>query len=517
MKKRVVAVLLCLMMVLSLLAGCGQKKEAQESSGSVTKKTETSGSAAEKTSENSNEAEEKKELVELRLVVFKTPNDRANEFLENEFHDKVLEELNIDLTVELHPWSDQSAMRTALAGGERMAIMDSLHSDGISKGYYTPIDEAMIQELMPDYLEMRGDNGFDFCKANGEIYLLPMGNKAYAGRSQFILARNDILKEVGWDAADITTYDQLMEAIADVREKYPDMGTITNPHVLWSMINDEISDQYLSTIQVLDQYVYVDESTDDDKVYSKFESEAFRNLCEITAQWYEKGYITDRYVSEPSHRSLGWSMGTFLFTDGFPNSLMELNPVLTNVPDAELALIYLSDRPLLKKADYDQGLLISAADADNIDRWLELVNWIYKDKENYTFAFAGIEGKDYEITEEGRMTTLTTQMLPGWWLEATSLHTYGEYVTDEALEQYAQNDVGSQPSKAAGFAFDSTPVSSEAALLKAVYDEWVLPMIFGVVNYEENYDDVIKRLKDAGIDAYVAEYQKQFSAWHNAK
>lgn len=513
MKKRVLAVLLCLVMSLSLLAGCAQEKE-KESTTSEVKKTESQVSTSEQKSEST--AEEKKELVELRLVVYYTANDRNNEFLAKDFHDKVLEELNIDLTVEIHPWSDQNAIRTALASGERMAVMDGMHSDGISKGYYAPIDEAMIQELMPDYLEMRGDNGFEFGKANGEIYVLPMGNKAYAGRSQFILARNDILKEVGWDAADITTYDKLMEAIADVREKYPNMGVLTVPYQLWSYINDEISDQYLSTSQVLDRYVYVDESADDDKVYSKFESEAFQNLCKVTAEWYEMGYITDRYVSEPSHMTTEWNMGNFLFAGGMPNSLMEMNPVLTNVPDAELALIKIGDRPLVKKADYDQGLLISAADADNIDRWLELVNWIYKDKENYTFAFAGIEGKDYEI-KNNRLTTLTTQMIPGWWLEATSLHTYGEYVTDEKLEQYAANDKGSQPSKAAGFVFDSTPVSSESSLLKAVYDEWILPMIYGVVNFEENYDDVVKRLKDAGIDKYMEEYQKQFSAWYNAK
>ena len=42
-------------------------------------------------------------LVELRLIFYGDMTARRDEFFKNEFHDAVLEDLNIDLTVEFLP------------------------------------------------------------------------------------------------------------------------------------------------------------------------------------------------------------------------------------------------------------------------------------------------------------------------------------------------------------------------------------------------------------------------------
>ncbi|MBN2983051.1 DUF3502 domain-containing protein [Cohnella algarum] len=40
------------------------------------------------------------------------------------------------------------------------------------------------------------------------------------------------------------------------------------------------------------------------------------------------------------------------------------------------------------------------------------------------------------------------------------------------------------------------------------------PIGNGFVDYEANFPKALEKLKEAGIDKYVAEYQKQFSEWH---
>ena len=42
------------------------------------------------------------------------------------------------------------------------------------------------------------------------------------------------------------------------------------------------------------------------------------------------------------------------------------------------------------------------------------------------------------------------------------------------------------------------------------------PLTYGLLDYEGNYDKAIRKLKDAGLDDYMAEYQKQYSAWYAA-
>ncbi len=40
-------------------------------------------------------------------------------------------------------------------------------------------------------------------------------------------------------------------------------------------------------------------------------------------------------------------------------------------------------------------------------------------------------------------------------------------------------------------------------------------MLLGFTSYEDGYDELLSRLKAAGIDEYLAEYQAQFSEFYN--
>lgn len=91
--KKVVALLLALVMVFSM-AACA-KAPAQDSS---TKNPQAEG-PAEQSKSNTDTKESEKPVV-LHLVMFGDLTPRREEYMKGEFHDKVLDELNFDLTVE---------------------------------------------------------------------------------------------------------------------------------------------------------------------------------------------------------------------------------------------------------------------------------------------------------------------------------------------------------------------------------------------------------------------------------
>lgn len=62
-----------------------------------------------------------------------------------------------------------------------------------------------------------------------------------------------------------------------------------------------------------------------------------------------------------------------------------------------------------------------------------------------------------------------------------------------------------------------TPVSTEYAQLQAVEQEYFNPMTAGIVSYEDGYEEAVKKLKEAGIDAFVEEYQRQFQEFIDSK
>ena len=68
-----------------------------------------------------------------------------------------------------------------------------------------------------------------------------------------------------------------------------------------------------------------------------------------------------------------------------------------------------------------------------------------------------------------------------------------------------------------GFSFNSDPVNTEYTNILAARQEVLYPIKWGVVDYDEYYDQLDQRMRGAGIDRVVAEYQKQLDEWMASK
>lgn len=507
MKKRFLALAMSLLMGISVLTGCGADGVQQAG-------TEEGG-----TSNGENTAAgTDRETVELRLIMYGDMSARRDEFFKNEFHDAVLEELDIDLTVEYLPWGSDVNVSTMLASGERFAVWYILSNyDWHTKGYLAEIDESLLEEHLPDLIRTRGENnGFECVKYNDKIYAVPFGSKPYAGSMQYFDMRGDILEELGYAPEDVATLETLEQVMAECREKYPDMRTVTNidflPYALWSYCGEGTR-----SMNEGNDFVYVNEEEEGDKVYSYFESEAFQKLCEITARWAEKGYIDKDLITNPSQSEADWNTANCLARNGMPGSLISTTLKTAN-PDAYETMVKIGGQVDIKVKDYDWGIAISAADQENVARWLDLFNWMYKDQEHFNFCVYGVEGKDYEVNEDGTIKKLVSDtFIDSWFLEAIPYNVYDASFPEETIEKYEHFDDTAQFSKLTGFSFDTAPVATELAMLTSIYDEKLKPMMWGFLDYDENIQDVLAEMKAAGIDKYVAEYQRQFSEFYAKK
>lgn len=127
----------------------------------------------------------------------------------------------------------------------------------------------------------------------------------------------------------------------------------------------------------------------------------------------------------------------------------------------------------------------------------------------------GVEDKDYERDENGTITKLVTDnFFEDWFVSCTKYKQFDPSIPEEKVERYKHLDDDAQISKCMGFVFDSSNVTAEVAAITAVYDEYLKPMSKGLLDYDENIDMVIEKLKKAGIDKYVEEVQRQFSEFY---
>lgn len=508
--KKLVTALLTVSMVAGLMAGCGSKVPVEESTSAsnepIKESTADSGSEVQ---------EEEQELVSLRLVLYGDITPRREEFFKNEFHDAILEDLNIDLTMEILPWGSANVVQTMLAAGEAFAFNHRMdQGDHAQKGYLATIPMDMIEENCTEYLAMRGKNGFECGKFSGDIYVVPFGSKAYGGQSQFYTARKDILDELGYKAEEITTTEKLLEVFEAVHQAYPDMRVSMYEDMSYKTVGYALTGISATT---MGNYCYVNECEDSDKVYSFYESDLFKAQCEWNANLLEKGYIIGDTLTDPAKSAADWKAGNVFARAGAPAEIVETGFINT-VPGAEITRIRIDNTPYTITMDFDWGISISASDAENVERWLQLFNWMYQDKETYEFCIYGVEGKDFERNADGTIKKLVGDVFwEDWFMMASCYQSYPESISEENIKMYEASDDSAVLSKTAGFVFDSSLVSTEMSMVKAVEDEYMIPVARGYVDYEENYSAVIQKMKDAGLDTIVAEYQKQFSEWYANK
>ena len=508
MGKKLLMMLLCLGLVFGMLAGCGGTEDGSGSD------TEEGGGGSE------DPDAEKEEPVSLRAVMFGSAGDRNTEFFENEFHDRVLEELNIDMKIEFLPWGSEDQVGTMLASGEKFAFYSAITRPNFANwgksGFFATIDEEMIEELAPAYLEARMDYGFETSKYQGDIVVLPVGAIAYSGVLDNFVIRNDILNKVGWDVSEIENYDDLVEAVKAVKAEFPDMEILYNmDHIgkglecVYAPNGEIFQNDRLASIVAFNLA-----DPESDEVISWLESDYFGELCKILEDWYAMGFTEPDQLIDYTIYENAWQSGNCLMGAGALDRIYkhtELNNY--NGGDEDIQYLSLDDGPTVLVKDYDWGWSISAEDQENVEHWLRFFNWMYESKENYMFCLYGVEGEDYTLSEAGVPQPITKDEFFASWMHRTLFYeplSPEEY--DEAeIEEYMSMDKTAIISKTSGFVFDSTPVEVESSAISTIVTEKVQPIAFGFGNYEEDFPAVLEELKAAGLDKYIEEYQRQFS------
>lgn len=454
--------------------------------------------------------------AELRLVMYGTAGTRNTEFWENEFHEKILEDLNIDLSVEYVPWGEGSVLTTMLASGEKFGLMTILSGsqDLARKGLLATFDEEMIKEVAPDYLEARMGLGFEFTTYKGDILSIPMGAIAYSGAQDNFTVRNDILNQVGWDYTQIETYDDLMDAIAAVHAEFPDLTILAST----GFLSKALSSVYAPGTNFKPEgFCVIDESKpDSDEVINWYESEYFEKLCKMMQEWHELGYIDMEYLTDVSFHKTEWDNDKALLNFGAPKHIY-LHSDATDPEGMDRQYLSINDTPCVMTRNYDWGFSASIADQDNTENWMRLFNWIYESEENYRFALYGVEGKDYEVGEDGKIERLTEDQFIYTWQCSTLLYEDLSMYDPEEVEAYLNFDSNSVVSKAAGFSFDSTPVQAQEAALSAIIGEKIVKIGTGLGDFDAEFPAILEELKANGLDEYVAEYQRQFSEFMASK
>lgn len=153
-----------------------------------------------------------------------------------------------------------------------------------------------------------------------------------------------------------------------------------------------------------------------------------------------------------------------------------------------------------------------------LEGYVKLINLLQSSQEWCDFILYGVEGKDYNLSEDGQLEMINTDTLFETWLpDNINFKRYQSYITDEQIEIYENWNDGCIPQKDLGFSFDMVPVQTEYAQMQAVEQEYFNPITNGLVEYDNAIDEALKKLDEAGIDKFLEEYQRQFNEFYESK
>lgn len=492
--KRVFALLLALVMVLSLAACGGEKEPAADGKQPAAEAGNAGGSG-------------KEEAGKITILYPGEETPRFKEFLENEFAEKVYNDIGLTIEMIWLPWDQYWTQKEIMlsAQDEIDLYWDGLAdlSTFVNKHQARPLDD-LINTYCPDMLKVLPMSWLQGGKAGGEIYGIPSAYGPSSAQFQLVCVRQDLLEGVGMTA--ITTPDDLVEYAAKVKEQYPEMNGPAD--IIFKPLTRAFQDEPLTWISGNEYAVLGEESG---KVYSYYETEAFQKVARFNEEMYKKGLYSDLLTTNYNERDSRMQTGLYIWVEGSLGKDNEIiSTVQQNAPDAVLAS-YLMEPDADKYITGAGGeVLCVPYSAANPEGAMKFLNWLYASQENYLFALYGVEGKDYEMVD-GRIQRITTEDFFYEWMFRNQNYTvFGTDVTDEYIETYMSWDANAKTSSAMGFVFNNeNVVEIETAVTEVIQNEMSV-IRNGFVSFDENYPAAVQHLKDAGIDEYIAEVQRQY-------
>lgn len=428
-----------------------------------------------------------------------------------------LKKINVKVNLQVLEMGNYMAqMAMQVSAGDKIDLMTTFPAGSASYttmangGQLTDLN-TLLDDYAPEIKTTVGEKVLSATTMGDKLYAVP----AYTDMTNDLYweCREAYLTEAGFKAEDIKSLDDITKVYEKVHELHPDMKMLTTAGKgligsSGSLINGTRYD-YLGT-----KLAAVMTDTDSSKVVGIFETDEMKNTISTLNSWYQAGYIDkDAAINDVDPTS---DKTVFSFVLGGNQARTHGND---GTAGEKLARVKLADGLITTSsvAIMDMAIPVSATEPEAA---AALMNLCYTDKELKTLVSYGIEGTDYTVASDGGIVPVDgdTVYCPN------ALGIFGNAFLCAPTEEDMQNgydmskiDQSSlQYSPLLGFSIDTSNISTEAAQLSSVFEEYGPQIECGMAD-DATYQEFLTKLKDSGMDTYLSEIQKQLDDWLASK
>lgn len=534
--KKVLSVILTLMMVTALFAGCGTKPAVETKTDPTAAPTK-----AEQSKDDPTEAPQAEALEPVTLkwylhgsnVTDATPVlAKANEYLK--------EKLNVTLEPIWGTWADfDDNVILSINGGDDVDIYftaswgASEYNSHARKGAWVRLDDpdnnliekyapelwAALPKVLTNGAKVQGSDGYG-------VYAVP-GYKDIATQNCWDI-NVPLLEKYGYTVDDIknTDYYGFGEIMKKVKEgEGPDFyPLLVEGAVLERMVNNSIIvTGDAATNNMLSYYINPKDTAAEgpygNKILSKFETPEYKKFVEKTREYFLAGYIDPAMGNQSqanATRTAKQLSGEYLI--GTQSYALGYEIQATGERGFEVAMVPCT--PAYVDTTSSQGAMMAISTASrNPERAMMFLNLLNTDPYLFTLLEYGIEGVHYNL--EGGEVVFTDKRqdyIP--WTNGMGNVTQLPPLQGQGLDFQEKfkayyGSAGEIP--ILGWAFDSTSVDTELASLANTAAEYALSLNSGTIDPATELPKFIQKLKDNGIDKVVGEANTQLNKFIEEK
>ena len=521
--KRVIAILLSALMIVSL-AACNGTAEPSEKT-TEQEKTQEAGTAKDesKSEEQTDTAtDESYPVLRINQHAFYGGPPKNADIVEEALNKVLREKAHAEVDIVYIQFSDmQTQTNLLLTGGDdSLDILTSFWyaslGELVSNGQVRELDDLLessgqgIKDLYAPYKEV-----LDCARVNGKLYGIP----AFSAWSSpnIYLCMEETAKKSNVEFPENVTLDELTDILIKMKEANPDkyfIGGSTSPYWIPKDIDYLGDTNYCGVIT---------DPVNSTTVENYYESDYFMNFCENVKKWKENGLISPDPMSN-DYATLGnlshhITEGVTGYGYNMENTIYEAN--LANTYGGPIVGTEIGPR-LLTTGNINTYLWHITSFCKDPEAAMRVLNVLYTDPEAANIFMNGVENVTYVVNENGQLEWpegVTDNEQAGWFTGYNFSHpngflcpTWYNQRTD-AYDLMKEDNANAIPSKALGFVCDLSNVSDQYAACANVIAQYYLPIINGVVDIDETLPVFQKALRDAGIDDIVKEKQRQLDAW----
>src|SRR5690606_3285481 len=322
-----------------------------------------------------------------------------------------------------------------------------------------------------------------------------------------ILYRKDVAERLGLDMDSVRT-------VADLEPIFARVKAETDMVPLFLRDGETFATHYMSNLDFLgdakiDGVIPKDGS--DTTVRSMLETPRDLDMLAITRDFYKKGYINPDSATTKTFTTDALRSGQYFAV------VASLKPGKDKETELAAGLVgKLGQIPLnaatVTTAVTTGAMLAISATSENPEKAMAFINLLHTDKEVVNLLNFGIEGVHY--TRNGNIispTERTKNYAPdvAWQFGNQYLNYIWESESPTKWEEFeAFNEQGVR-SPAFGFSFDSRPVEAEVAAVFTIMIQYRTLLESGSVDPDEVVPEFLRAAKAAGLDAIIAEKQRQ--------